>query len=175
MAAGAAVFAAKGYDAATMTEIAAQAGASIGSLYQFFPTKALLANALHAEQLDALSSAIERLQIDAPGQTAAVLADRILQQAVEFLAEHPEFVALVDRRDVEKSRKREIRTRLLAGITGLLSHASPPIPSDRARILAIIILQLMKAAIFISLTDDDATSDAVVAELRQMLTAHLRA
>ncbi len=49
MAAAAEVFAENGYDAATMTEIAARAGASIGSLYQFFPTKELIAEALHAQ------------------------------------------------------------------------------------------------------------------------------
>src|SRR5258708_20253019 len=41
-----AVFAEKSYDAATMTEVAARAGSAIGSLYQFFPTKELLADAL---------------------------------------------------------------------------------------------------------------------------------
>jgi AcrR family transcriptional regulator len=39
MAAAAALFVEKGYDAATMTEIAARAGASIGSLDLFVPTK----------------------------------------------------------------------------------------------------------------------------------------
>ena len=43
LAAAATVFAERGYEAATMTEVAARAGASIGSLYQFFPTKELLA------------------------------------------------------------------------------------------------------------------------------------
>src|ERR1700739_1954647 len=42
----AAVFAEKGYEAATMTEIAARAGAPIGSLYQFFPAKEALADTL---------------------------------------------------------------------------------------------------------------------------------
>ncbi len=47
--AAAAVFAEKGYEAATMTEIAARAGAPIGSLYQFFPVKEALADTLGAE------------------------------------------------------------------------------------------------------------------------------
>src|SRR5882672_3892273 len=42
----AATFAEKGYEAATMTEIAARADAAIGSLYQFFPSKEALAAAL---------------------------------------------------------------------------------------------------------------------------------
>ena len=40
------VFAEKGYDGATMSEVAARAGAQIGSLYRFFPNKDILANAL---------------------------------------------------------------------------------------------------------------------------------
>src|ERR1700748_2786975 len=36
----------KGYDAATMTEIAARSGTAIGSLYRFFPSKESLADAL---------------------------------------------------------------------------------------------------------------------------------
>ncbi|MHC5543980.1 TetR/AcrR family transcriptional regulator, partial [Singulisphaera rosea] len=40
------LFAEKGYDAVTMTEVAAKAGAPIGSLYQFFPGKEALADAV---------------------------------------------------------------------------------------------------------------------------------
>src|SRR5277367_4575012 len=70
MAAGAAVFAEKGYDAATMTEIAAQAGAAIGSLYQFFPTKELLAAAVHAEEMDGLARMLDGLREDVAGRSA---------------------------------------------------------------------------------------------------------
>src|ERR1700739_2986796 len=51
LAAAAEVFAAKGFDAATMTEIAAQSESSIGSLYQFFRTKEAVADALVREQV----------------------------------------------------------------------------------------------------------------------------
>ncbi len=47
-----AVFAQKGYEAATMTEIAARAGAPIGSLYQFFPVKEALADTLVQQYVD---------------------------------------------------------------------------------------------------------------------------
>ena len=54
LAAAAEVFAVKGFDAATMTEIAAQSESSIGSLYQFFRTKEAVAEALLGEQVGAL-------------------------------------------------------------------------------------------------------------------------
>ena len=41
-----------GYEAATMCSIAARAGASIGSLYQFFPNKAAIVQALRRRYCD---------------------------------------------------------------------------------------------------------------------------
>src|SRR3954465_1135211 len=61
LAAAAEVFAAKGFDAATMTEIAAQSGSSIGSLYQFFRTKEAVAEALLDAQVDALWGTLDGL------------------------------------------------------------------------------------------------------------------
>ena len=55
--AAAAVIAEKGYEAATMAEIAARSGTKIGSLYRFFPNKESLADTLIVsahENLDAV-------------------------------------------------------------------------------------------------------------------------
>ena len=61
-----AVLAEKGYDAATMTEIAERAGASIGSLYQYFPTKAYILFRLQSDEwrqtANVLSSILENSQ-----------------------------------------------------------------------------------------------------------------
>ncbi len=176
MAAGAAVFAEKGYDAATMTEIAARAGAAIGSLYQFFPTKELLAAALHASLLAELSERLDLLCTTAAGRTAAELADALFADLFAFLTTHPALVALADRRDIDKARKRASRAQLLGQIATLLSRATPPLPDGQPEILAVVILQLMKAAISLSQDSDwpDATlRPKVQAELRQMLQAHL--
>src|ERR1700691_1057393 len=62
LAAGAAVFAEKGFAAATMTEIAARAGAPIGSLYQFFPSKEALADTLVQSYLALLVADLEALE-----------------------------------------------------------------------------------------------------------------
>src|ERR1700733_14736168 len=80
--AGAAVFAERGYDAATMTEIAARADTAIGSLYRFFPTKEVLADALldrYWERLGAALDAVaERATRLPPGALAHALVDLIL-------------------------------------------------------------------------------------------------
>ncbi len=174
MAAGAAVFAEKGFDAATMTEIAARAAASIGSLYQFFPTKEALAESLHDEQLAALSAMLEEVRAGAAGKPAAALADDLFEHLSGFLVRHPAFVALAERRGIDPERKRATRARLRGQVAALLAQASPPLAPERPAIMAIVILQLMKAAVALGGSDDGPTRDAVLAEFRRMLATHLQ-
>jgi AcrR family transcriptional regulator len=174
LAAATAEFAAQGYEAATMTAIAARAGASIGSLYQYFPTKELIADALHASNADDLSAMIDGLRRDARGRSAAALAEALLDRLAAFLAAHPAFVVLADRRG-DSARKTAVRAKLRGQIVSLLAAAAPPVPRARAAIMAVIVLHLLKAAVTISGESDLPNRDAVLAELRAMLRRHLAA
>jgi AcrR family transcriptional regulator len=173
LAAGAEVFAESGYDAATMTGIAARAGASIGSLYQFFPTKYLLAETLHAEQIGVLLERLGELRTKAEGKSAADLADDVFQTLTAFLESHPAFVPLADRRDIDKDRKAKTRAQLRQRITDLMSHAVPPLPPGKAEVVATVILQLMRSVIALLNDREQPLRDAVLAELRVMLRNHL--
>jgi AcrR family transcriptional regulator len=175
LAAGAAVLAKKGYEAATMTEIAAQAGASIGSLYQFFPTKALLAAELHAAYLAALAAELETLARDTNGRSAAEIGGALLDRLAGFLDAHPAFDSLAERRDVDPARKRATRAQLRGQIARLLAGAEPTVDPARTDALAAIILHLMKAAVALGREDDPILRDAARAELRRMLVRHLEA
>src|SRR5580698_11361235 len=62
LASAATVFAEYGYEAATMTEIAARAGAPIGSLYQFFPSKEALADTLVQHYIALLAADLAALE-----------------------------------------------------------------------------------------------------------------
>src|SRR5271163_4784871 len=76
--AGAALFAEKGYEATTMTEIAQRSGAAIGSLYQFFPSKEALAEALFDRYAAGAAAAFEQVADRAPGLSAVHLADLLV-------------------------------------------------------------------------------------------------
>ena len=78
MRAGAALFAEKGFDAATMTEIAAQSGTAIGSLYRFFPTKEILADALILRYGERLFAGLDAIGLRAPACSGAQLADALV-------------------------------------------------------------------------------------------------
>src|ERR1700678_2527192 len=76
--AGAALFAEKGYEATTMTEIAQRSGAAIGSLYQFFPSKDALAEALFNRYAERTATALQHVVDRAPGLSSAPLADLLV-------------------------------------------------------------------------------------------------
>lgn len=172
--AGAEVFSEKGYEAATMTEIAARAGASIGSLYQFFPTKELLAKAMHEGYLADMSVMLDGLRDKAKGQGAGQLADRLFDELLGFLAERPAFSALAERRDIDKDQKRRTGAAMREQIANLLASAQPPVPEVRREAMAAVILQVMKAAVALSSEEDPDQRHAIHAELRQMLKSHLK-
>lgn len=171
--AGAEAFFEKGYEAATMTEIAARAGASIGSLYQFFPTKELLATALHEAYLVDLTAMLDQLGEERSGQSAAEMADRLFDGLLAFLAERPAFAALAERRDIDKDRKRSTGASMRLQIAKLLATVQPPFPEARRDAMAAVVLQIMKAAVALNAEEDENQRCAVHAELRQMLKTHL--
>ena len=172
LAAGAAVFAERGYDAATMTEVAAKARASIGSLYQFFPTKPLLAEALHLELLEKLTALLEALGPEVAGQPAADVVQRLFARLGEFLEAHPAFATLAERRDIDKNRKAQSRALLRGLIAGLLTGAQPPLPQARAEAASVIVLHLIRAAVMLKESDEAPLREAALAEMRRMLAAY---
>jgi AcrR family transcriptional regulator len=171
MAAASALFVERGYDAATMTEIAANAGASIGSLYLFFPTKQVLAQAMMAAMGDALSARLDALRSRTEGCSAAELADALFGELALFLAEHPVYGVLIDLPGQE-GWKRALLARRRAQIAALFAQVRPVLPADQAERLALIVPQLMR--ITMTLTGEPhPLRDEVLDELRAMLRHHL--
>ncbi|MDM9619490.1 TetR/AcrR family transcriptional regulator [Rhizobium sp. S96] len=170
--AAAKVFVEKGYEAATMTEIAAEAKSSIGSLYQFFPTKALLAEALHIERLRQLNTILLDLQHDVAGKRAAEIGEEIFARLGNFLGEYPEFPVLAARRDIPKDRKAKSRAELRANIAALLRTAVPSIGQD-VDLLAALVLELLRIIVTAAYDPDIAGDPRMVTELRGMLRKRL--
>jgi len=173
LAAGAAVFAEKGYAVATMTEIAARAKAPIGSLYQFFPSKEALADTLVQNYVALLTSDLEALEAEARNLSTAALIDGLFG----VLRAHPQERAatqpLAEARMDERTRRETFRYLLRKRIASILRARSPTLSAESARDRAIVLLQLMKAAS--SLTDEDGLSgrSAALRELQALATQYL--
>jgi AcrR family transcriptional regulator len=174
--AAAEVFVSRGYDAATMTEIALRAHAPIGSLYQFFPTKASLAAALHDDLLAVLGGMLEELR-ERAGERGTMAADsisRTLRRIAEFLDVYPEFVVLISRADLDRDRRRATRALLHRHIVALFSQSTQPLRRRRLEVIAVVMLEMMKVLSTQSAAEDAELQGAARAELRALLAMYLK-
>lgn len=80
----------EGADALTTNAVAARAGASIGSLYQYFPNKQAIVRALIARELK-LAEAIRPAVIDSDATTGEIVR-AIVDWHFEFRARDPELI-----------------------------------------------------------------------------------
>jgi AcrR family transcriptional regulator len=169
--AAAAVFAEKGYEAATMTEIAARAGAPIGSLYQFFPVKETLADALVQNYASMLAADLGALEARAGGIDAKTLVDGLFGLLRAHPRERAAALPLAEARMDERTRRIAFRHMLRKHIAAILRVRDPALHMDAARDMAMVVLQLMKAAS--SLSDEEGLPGRA-AGLRdlQSLTVH---
>jgi AcrR family transcriptional regulator len=176
LAAAGEAFADKGYEATTMTEIAARAGASIGSLYQFFPTKPAIAQTLMQQQIEALGQQLDELRANAAAMPSDALSAALLQSLVQFRATHPSFARLLDTPGAPESFVAEVRKDLRARIGSILEVLQPQLRKPERDAAAWVVQQLMKAAVALKA---DALSPAqrgrAMDELVAMLHGYLSA
>src|SRR6185295_16558582 len=88
------VFAEAGYNRATTNAIAAEAGISPGSLYQFFANKEQVASALEERYAAQVRATQERAQADLAGLPLEIAIDRLIDPVVEHAWGTPGFHAL---------------------------------------------------------------------------------
>jgi AcrR family transcriptional regulator len=144
--AAAAVFAEKGYEAATMTEIAARAGAPIGSLYQFFPVKEALADTLVQSYVALLVAELQELQARAAEIDNKTLIERLFGLLRAYPKERAAALPLAEARMDERTRRTTFRYMVRKHIVAILRARAPTLSAEDARDMAVLILQLMKAS-----------------------------
>jgi AcrR family transcriptional regulator len=144
--AAAAVFAEKGFEAATMTEIAARAGAPIGSLYQFFPAKEALADTLLREYATLLAADLQQLEARAAGISTTMLVEELFGLLRAHPVERAVMLPLAEARMDEPTRRATFRRMVRRHVAAILRAFSPGLPATTAADMAVLLLQLMKAA-----------------------------
>jgi AcrR family transcriptional regulator len=82
------VFVDVGFESATTNQIAAQAGTSIGSIYEFFGNKEAVASALSARYLRELTALYEEVMVDDPRGRDAIVA-KVVDAFDGFYTRHP--------------------------------------------------------------------------------------
>ena len=157
-----------------MTEIAERAGAPIGSLYQFFPSKEALADTLVHNYVALLSADLEGLEARAAGLSVAHLIEQLFALLRGRPSERAVALPLVEARMDEKTRRVTFRHMVRKKIAAMLRAQAPTLPVEAAREMAVVVLQLMKAAH--SLNDEEGLTGraAGARELQALAVQYLQ-
>jgi AcrR family transcriptional regulator len=174
MEAAAAVFQERGFEAATMAEIAERADARIGSLYRFFPSKDAVAEALMQHYAKVLQAEYDEIGAKAAGSSPEELADMLIDLLVKRYPQTRAIAALLDSRtDWTKVRLR-FRALALSGIKQALTACAPGLDDSEADNVAAVVLNNMKTMVAMTMKDAPTSPDAPD-ELRLMNRLYLAA
>lgn len=147
LSAGAAVFAEKSYDGATMTEIAARADTAIGSLYRFFPTKGALADVLLANYKMQLNDGLDALIATVRGSRASATPETLARALVDLMlslrTNKDGVMAALEGRGDSLALRSDIREGMRQRLAELLAGAASLQPT-RARVCAGMLQHLLK-------------------------------
>jgi AcrR family transcriptional regulator len=170
------VFAEVGYDEATTNRIAAQAGISPGSLYQFFANKEEIAQALttrYAEELESIYSAV--FSAESATLPLSIWLDQSFDALIAFHPAHPAFHVLLNAPPslqgvrLAHDPPKELQDRFERGLQFRAPHLSP---TQRA-LSATMCVELFKASLQLILQADETERKQFVHELKTMLYRYL--
>src|ERR1700722_294601 len=170
--AGAELFAEKGYEATPMTAIAERAGAAIGSLYQFFPSKEALAEALFDRFAERWAASFAQVEARAPGRSARGLADLFIDHKLNQGTDRDAAIALSGAVAGIVERRKPLGDALRGRIAAILSARNPALRQDEAAAAAIIVNQVMKMIPALASTEDERAS-ALIGEARKLLALYI--
>ena len=170
--AAAALFAAQGYEATTMTNIAGRAGASIGSLYQFFPSKEALAEALFARYAERMAAPLEDLAQRARGLAPARLADRLVDLMLKVRLDRDATAALSGAIAGIVERRKPLRGATRRQIAAILRAVHPVLPEAAAADAAAIIAHVLKIVPTLA-REEKESGQALIAQARKLLAVYL--
>lgn len=172
-AAAEAVFAEQGYEAATMTAIAKAAGAPIGSLYQFFPSKEALALTLMQQYLEEAAALIAKLR-EGPVLEVQSLAGELIARSGGYLKAHPAWTVLAEAPALV-AIKPDARGTLARMLEEILLEWAPQVPRTEMRAISTAAWQMVKSANAMARELPRAEAGRASAEMRVALEGYLRA
>ena len=170
-------FAEVGYEAATTDAIAAHAGASIGSLYQFFPNKQALLDAVARRHLDRASELFDALlRADAEGLPWYELLDRAIDGFATLDRTDPNMRAVwrnwhlaasyVDASDA-------LVRRFAEQSEAVWTRLAPEMPRSQRQLVATMVVQVINAMLYAVARRSASDARALLGETKTMLRLYI--
>ena len=170
------VFAESGYSAATTNAIAARAGVSPGTLYQYFPNKDAIADAVGGLYTAELREVMDSVLVTMPeGMDLAGLLDRTVDPLVEYHLTHPACIVLFVGPDSPQrlaELHQPLHDAMLERIGALLAVLAPRVPADQLHRSAEVAVHMFKGVLPLILAAGPDERPRYLAELKLSLTGY---
>lgn len=172
-----------GIEAVNTNAIAARAGISVGSVYQYFANKVDILTALGEIYLSQLrDNTVAALEQDLSDSDLSAVVDRVIDPMIAFERAHPAFGALLSAPEVGgtlQASALQVDTRVLHTIEALLRRLRSGIDTHQARRVALVTKALYKSMSYLVHQDerepDTLPIDTLLADMKRLLVSYLRA
>lgn len=170
------MFVEKGYGATTTKAIAAQAQVPIGSLYQFFPDKAAILQALAERYSDLLTQHFQ--SFDTLEMTQIPLADyvdRVTDGVEQFFFEHPGFRAIfMEVQATMPELDDAADAKLIQTVVKLLPKRDPSLNVEDYKAIAFVLIKAMGNLLWLSLGQTPDFRQRLLAETKRLTLTYLQ-
>ncbi|GAB1820112.1 TetR family transcriptional regulator [Herbidospora sp. RD11066] len=171
-------FAELGYEKASTNAIAARAGISPGSLYQFFPSKEAVAKALADRFVTDMRTAQGAAfgGVDVAGIDLDDLLDRVVDPLVAFNLANPGFKALFARPDMPSAlaeSSQPIQAAMLGQVEQILLARAPGLAKPDRERSARVLVRIFQAMTPLVVAAPEDERPAEIAELKRVLRGYL--
>ena len=176
--AAAVLFSEVGFDATTMDAVADKAGTSVGSLYQFFPNKLAVFEALAVRCLERARELLDALFATFASKPVADMLDLVIEGIARLREADPAFRALLVNYQLygvfEKADV--VLTRYVIGrVEAILKTRAPDLDRSRREVVATTIVNTVTGAIILSQREKPAMTRKLLAETKVVLLRYLEA
>ena len=173
----AAVIADVGVDAATTNAIAARAQTSVGSLYQFFPNKGMIVEALAARYNVELRRINERaLPLEAAFVALSTLVEHVVTPMLQFHLDNPAYRYIYHATNGPQGPscdEAELHKAVVARVETVLRVRAPAMRAETRHLHATVAVLTVHALLGFAMTASIATREGIVRELKRMMVAYV--
>ncbi len=166
-----------GYEQFTTNAVAARAGISIGSIYQFFPNKEALVHALAVRYHETIRALYDDLFSSLPReQPLAQMVDRLIDPLIEYNSRNRAFQTLfcsipVPFRMNEAVAK--VRAEVIDRVHALFAARRPGLAEERRKVCVLVSVHAVEALLPLATDENGAVRGDVAREIKRLLLAYL--
>jgi len=171
-----------GTEAINTNILAARAGISIGSVYQYFANKEAILAALGERYIQQLgNNTMAALQQDVSGLDFAAMVDRVVNPMIAFERQHPAFRHLdagQEKQGTLAISAQKVDQEILATIYSLLLRICPGLNPTQGWQMARVTKALYKGMSYLiqqeqEITKEGGNVDSLIADMKRMMVTYL--